>query len=199
MKRKSVNKNKWSDHYTKQAKKDKYPARSVYKLQEIQSKHRIIKKNNKVLDLGCSPGSWLLYAAEQTGGNGNVVGIDLEPVSIKLPPHVRTVKGDIFSVRTDAMLMGNKYDVVLSDMAPATTGNKTVDAARSFELCREALSIARDILVSGGNFVCKIFQGEDFKLFSESVKKEFGNHRIFKPKSSRSQSREIYIIGIGKK
>ena len=95
--------------------------------------------------------------------------------------------------------MGNKYDVVLSDMAPATTGNKTVDAARSFELCREALSIARDILVSGGNFVCKIFQGEDFKLFSESVKKEFGNHRIFKPKSSRSHSREIYIIGIGKK
>ncbi len=95
--------------------------------------------------------------------------------------------------------IGNKYDVVLSDMAPATTGNKTVDAARSFELCREAFEIAQDLLVSGGNFVCKIFQGEDFKQFSESVRKGFGNHRIFKPKSSRSQSREMYIIGIGKK
>ncbi len=201
MKQKTNKKNKWSDHYTRKAKKDDYPARSVYKLQEIQQKNRIIKKGDKVLDLGCSPGSWLMYAAELTGEKGAVTGIDLKQVTTKLPSHVRTITGDIFSVDSDQLssVIGGNYQVVLSDMAPATTGNKTVDAARSFELCREAFSIAQHLLVHSGNFVCKIFQGEDFKIFSESVKNSFEKHKIFKPKSSRSQSREIYIIGIGKK
>jgi 23S rRNA (uridine2552-2'-O)-methyltransferase len=94
---------------------------------------------------------------------------------------------------------GKDFNVVLSDMAPATTGSKNVDSARSFDLCRAALFIAQETLVSGGSFVCKIFHGEDFKRFSDSVKQEFNRHKIFKPQSSRKASKEIYIVGLGKK
>jgi 23S rRNA (uridine2552-2'-O)-methyltransferase len=186
------------DYYSRKAKKENFPARSVYKLQEIQRKNRLIQKGDKVLDLGCSPGSWLLYAAELTGNKGEVVGIDLKPVSIKLPAHVNVYTADVFSDElTD--IIGKNFNAVLSDMAPATTGNKNVDAARSFELCQAAFSIAQNLLVPGGAFVCKIFQGEDFKSFSDSVRKAFKTHKIFKPQSSRKASKEIYIIGIGKK
>ncbi|MDM8522826.1 RlmE family RNA methyltransferase [Desulfococcaceae bacterium HSG8] len=188
----------WKDHYTRKAQKEKFPARSVYKLQEIQKKNNLIKKRNKVLDLGCSPGSWLLYAAELVGNKGAVVGVDLKPVSIELPAHVRVCAGDVFSDEL-VQSLGKGFHVVISDMAPATTGNKHADAARSFELCQAALSIAKEVLIPGGSFVCKIFQGEDFKTFSDSVRALFKKHKIFKPQSSRKASKEIYIIGIGKK
>jgi 23S rRNA (uridine2552-2'-O)-methyltransferase len=198
MKPSASRKNKsWQDHYSLQAKKEKYPARSVYKLQEIQQKHSLIKKGHKILDLGCSPGSWLLYAAQLTGAGGLVVGIDLEPVKIQLPPQVQTIAADVFSLDVEAL--GQAFNVVLSDMAPATTGHKAVDAARSFNLCETALAIARKVLVPGGHFICKIFQGPDFEQFREAVRAAFNEQRIFKPQSSRKASREIFIIGIGKK
>ncbi|MFC1811491.1 RlmE family RNA methyltransferase [Thermodesulfobacteriota bacterium] len=195
MKRSGKNRNKWEDHYSRRAKKERFPARSVYKLQEIQKKYNLIRKGGKVLDLGCSPGSWLVYAANLTGDTGRVVGIDLKPVSVQVPSHVRTYIGDILSM-DDAI--EKDFNVVLSDMAPATTGIKSVDAARSFHLCQAALSIARDVLNPGGSFVCKIFQGEDFKEFSDAVKANFQTQKIFKPESSRKASKEIYIIGLGK-
>jgi 23S rRNA (uridine2552-2'-O)-methyltransferase len=200
MKRGAAKHNHWEDHYSRRAKKERFPARSVYKLQEIQSKHHLIKKGDKVLDLGCAPGSWLLFAANLTGDKGQVVGIDLKPVAEKVPPHVRIYKGDIL-VLDDRFFesLGQDFNVVISDMSPATTGNKHVDSARSYNLCQAALSIAQNLLIPGGSFVCKIFQGEDFKEFSDSVRSVFKSHKIFKPQASRKASKEIYIIGLGKK
>jgi 23S rRNA (uridine2552-2'-O)-methyltransferase len=200
MKSSSAKHNRWQDHYARRAKKEKFPARSVYKLKEMQQKYNLIKKNDKVLDLGCAPGSWLLYAAGLTGNKGAVVGVDLKPVSERIPSHVKVYCGDILSLDDELFkLTGKEFNVVLSDMAPSTTGSRHVDSARSFNLCRAALSIAEETLVSGGIFVCKIFHGEDFKEFSDAVKAAFNRHKIFKPQSSRKASKEIYIIGFGKK
>jgi len=189
--------NQWQDHYTRQAKKDRFPARSVYKLQEIQQKHQLIKKGYKVLDLGCAPGSWLLYAAKITGDRGRVVGIDLKPVTGQVPAHAEIIAADVFTL--DIKSLNTGFNVVLSDMAPATTGHKDVDAARSYNLCETALGIAQSVLLPGGSFVCKIFQGPDFKEFTDIVKADFKELKIFKPHSSRKASKEIFVIGKGKK
>jgi 23S rRNA (uridine2552-2'-O)-methyltransferase len=191
----SKKKNQWQDHYTRRAKKDRFPARSVYKLQEIQQKHQLIKKGYKVLDLGCAPGSWLLYAAKLTGDKGRVVGIDLKSVTGQIPAHAQIITADVFTL--DVESLGNDFNLVLSDMAPATTGHKDVDAARSYNLCETALSIAQSVLLPGGSFACKIFQGPDFKTFTDIVKASFKELKIFKPRSSRKASKEIYIIGQG--
>ena len=187
----------WQDHYSRQAKKDRYPARSVYKLEEIQQKQRLIKKGDKILDLGCSPGSWLLYAAKLTGDKGRVIGIDLKPVKIQSASNIEIMTGDVFAV--DAGSLGSNFNVVMSDMAPATTGHKAVDAARSAGLCEAALAIAQSVLLPGGSFVCKIFQGPDFNQFVNSVRAVFDKQKIFKPRSSRKASKEIFIIGLGLK
>ena len=193
---------RWADHYSEQAKKERYPARSVYKLKEAQKKFRFIRKGDRVLDLGCSPGSWLLYAAELTGRQGKVLGIDLKPVTIKIPSQVQTLQADILTM--DRALIENeglagRFNVVLSDMAPATSGNKMIDAERSYQLCQTALKIAQMALRPGGSFFCKIFQGEEFKKFSDSVRSYFKTHKIFKPQSSRKMSKEIFVLGVGKK
>jgi 23S rRNA (uridine2552-2'-O)-methyltransferase len=193
-------KNKWADHYTLKAQKEQYPARSVYKLQEIQKKTLILNKGQRILDLGCAPGSWLLYAAEVTGGKGEVVGVDLNPVTITLPVHVKTCVADMLIADDEfRAFVGDGYDVVISDMAPSTTGIKVVDVSRSSVLCEAALNLAEEVLVPGGNFVCKIFQGPDFEIFLNRIKTGFSKHKIFKPQSCRKASREIYIIGMGKK
>jgi len=193
----SRKKNQWQDHYTRRAKKEHFPARSVYKLQEIQQKHQLIKNGYKVLDLGCAPGSWLLYAAKLTGDRGRVVGIDLKAVTEQVPAHTEIIAADVFTL--DVESLGTDFNVVLSDMAPATTGHKDVDAARSYNLCETALGVAQSVLLPGGSFACKIFQGPDFKTFTDIVKAEFKELKIFKPRSSRKASKEIFIIGKGKK
>ena len=199
MKRSNPKANRWQDHYTRRAKKENFPARSVYKLEEIQQKYHLIKAGDAVLDLGCAPGSWLLYAAKLTGERGRVVGIDLSPLQ-QQPENVRVLTGDVLELNQELLAaVGTDFNVVLSDMAPATTGNRIVDTARSFNLCQAALSIAQDLLLPGGAFVCKIFQGEDFKAFADLIKTLFSKHKIFKPQSSRKASREIFIIGMGKK
>ena len=192
--------NRWADHYTRQAKKDQYPARSVYKLKEIQAKYRLIRPGDKVLDLGCSPGSWLLAAAEIVGRKGRVIGVDPVPVRVALPPQAAVYTEDVRDL--DAVLLeavGNEVDAVLSDMAPATTGSKDVDAARSMDLCTAALALALRCLRPGGTFVCKVFHGEDAEAFFREVRKSFKTLKIFKPRSSRKASREIYVIGKGKR
>ena len=198
-KKSNKSKNRWADHFTRQAQKERFPARSVYKLKEIQKKYRLIRRGDRVLDLGCAPGSWLLYAAEVTGVKGRVVGIDLKAVTVRLPDHVKTHAGDILDLKDDTGPIDSDFDVILSDMAPATTGNKHTDAARSLDLCETALEVALQRLSKGGRFVCKIFQGSDSKSFTERVKAEFKQTKIFKPQSSRKASKEIYIIGVGKK
>ncbi len=200
MKRARKKRTGWKDYYSERAKKEKYPARSVYKLKEIQQKHRPIKKGDKVLDLGCAPGSWLLYAAQLTGSRGRVVGVDLKPVTVNVPSHVKIYTADVFALNDDFFSAeGREFNVVISDMAPATTGSKHVDNARSHALCQAAFDLAKQVLKPGGAFVCKIFQGEDFKEFSDAVKKAFSTCKIFKPQSSRKASREIFLIAKGKK
>ena len=200
MKKKSGRHNSWQDHYTRRAKKERYPARSVYKLQEIQQKYHLIKKGFNVLDLGCSPGSWLLYASELTGKTGRVVGLDIKPVTEKMSDNVDVYTCDILSIDGNFLKsLGSEFNVVLSDMAPDTTGNKYVDSARSFNLCMAALNTARHVLKKKGSFVCKIFHGEQFTEFLNCVKKYFSLCKVYKPKSSRKSSKEIYIIGLDKK
>ena len=200
MKRTQMKNKTWEDHFSRKAKKENFPARSVYKLQEIQKKFQIIKKGDVVLDLGCSPGSWLVYASEIVGPKGIVVGVDLKPVEIVLPSNVKILTGDVSENGIDLLNpLELKYNAILSDMAPATTGRKDVDSYRSFVLCQAALEISESYLLAGGCFVCKIFQGTDFKEFSDTVKNMFKDQKIFKPQSSRKASKEIYIIGIGKK
>jgi 23S rRNA (uridine2552-2'-O)-methyltransferase len=198
--KKKGNKNQWEDHLTRRAKSENYPARSVYKLEEIQKKFKVIKKNDQVIDLGCAPGSWLLYAAKHVQHNGHVFGIDLKQIDINLPQNVSVIQDDILNLNNRSFLDEiKKFNVVLSDMAPATTGRKDVDALRSFELCRMALKVADYFLTADGNFVCKIFQGNDINRFQKKVKSKFKNCKIFKPKSCRKQSKEIYIIAKGRK
>ena len=200
MRRAKPKNSRWQDHYSRRAKKESFPARSVYKLQEIQRKYNLIKTGDKVLDLGCAPGSWLLFAAKLTGAGGRVVGIDRQPVAIEMPSNASVYTADILSINDEFFRsVGKEFNIIISDMAPATSGNKHVDSSRSFNLCQAALSIAQNMLMPGGSFVCKIFQGEDFKAFSDAVKGSFNKTKIFKPQSSRKASREIYIIGLGKK
>ncbi|MCU0591720.1 MAG: RlmE family RNA methyltransferase [Desulfobacterales bacterium] len=195
----AVKDKRWDDHYTRLARRERYPARSVYKLQEIQKRFAVIRRGNRILDLGCAPGSWLMYAAEITGSTGCVAGVDLTPVTISLPAHVSVHTLDIFELVEDpAAVFAQEFDVVLSDMAPATTGSRGVDAARSYNLCEAALAVARQVLRPGGAFVCKIFQGEDFKSFTAAVQTAFSECKIFKPQSCRKASKEIYLIGKGK-
>ena len=189
--------NLWADHYTYQAKKDKYPARSVYKLKEIQKKYKIIKKGNKILDLGCSPGSWLLYASETLGNKGFITGIDLKKISIQIKTPNKIIVDDIFNIKENDMLEGSPFDVVLSDMAPNTTGRKDVDSLRSLQLSEAAFDMAKKFLRPDGHFVCKIFQGSDTKEFIDVVKDNFKSHRLYRPKTTRKASKEIYIIGLG--
>ncbi len=191
----------WADHYTQKAKSMGYPARSVFKLEEIQNKCQIIKNGDNVLDLGCAPGSWLLYASKLAGSQGQVLGIDLKPVEITLPANARAIEDNILHPEHPAFTadLAGTFNVVISDMAPATTGRKDVDAIRSVELCRMALDTALKNLAFQGNFVCKIFQGNEFKPFDKEVRSAFKECRVFKPESCRKQSKEIYIIAKYKK
>jgi 23S rRNA (uridine2552-2'-O)-methyltransferase len=199
MKQNRTKRNDWEDHYSRKARQEKYPARSVYKLKEIQQKFHLMRKGGRVLDLGCAPGSWLMYTAEEVGDKGMVVGVDVRALTVQLPQNVRVLKEDVFIVDVAVLTPGGKkFHVVLSDMAPDTTGNKHVDSARSYNLCETALLIARKTLVPGGSFVCKIFQGEDFDRFLALVKETFQSCKIYKPRSTRKASKEIYIIGLNK-
>lgn len=200
MKRSARKGNPWADHYTRKAKKDNFAARSVYKLQEIQKKYHILSKGARVLDLGCAPGSWLQFTAQAIGPEGRLVGIDLTPVTLALPPQVSVITGDVSDIAAHLNRAGvNRFDVVLSDMAPATTGNRHVDEARSVGLCEAALAVADDVLETGGNFVCKIFQGSDFKAFTDAVRQRFERQTALRPHSTRKASREVFVVGLGKK
>jgi 23S rRNA (uridine2552-2'-O)-methyltransferase len=199
MKRSGNKKNTWADHYTRQAKKDDFAARSVYKLQEIHKKYKILRKGDRILDLGCAPGSWLQFAARTVGSGGRLVGIDLNPVAVDLPDTVTVITGDVADLEMHLDRLGQtRFDVVLSDMAPATTGNRHVDEARSVGLCEAALHIAENTLVPGGSFVCKIFQGGDTNAFADAVKSRFERQTALRPKSTRKASREVFIIGLGR-
>ncbi|MFC1837627.1 SAM-dependent methyltransferase [Thermodesulfobacteriota bacterium] len=192
---------KVQDHYFKKAKKEKYPARSVYKLEEAQKKHRFIKNGDTILDFGCHPGSWSIYAARVVGPQGLVVGVDLQEtkrVSIAKAAEIVWLCDDIMSDDIVGKLQGIRktFQVIVSDIAPQTSGNRWVDQQQSLNLARRVYELAGFLLKNGGNFYVKVFEGEDFKEFVDSVRKSFKTVKIIKPKSSRSESREVFVLGI---
>ncbi len=191
---------KYRDHFFLKAKQENYPARSVYKLKEIDKNFRIFKPGMRVLDLGAAPGSWSLAAAEAVGARGSVLGADLQPTATQFPPQVAFVVEDVFarSERFEALLAERApFHVVMSDMAPKTTGTKFTDQARSLELCREALHVARLYLIQGGSFVVKIFMGPDVQEFVREMRRHFAAVKMFKPKSSRAESKEVFYVAMG--
>lgn len=188
------------DYYARRAREEQYPARSVYKLEEIQKRFGVLKSASRVLDLGCCPGSWLLFASKVVGDRGLVFGVDITPLTLPLPSNVRFIQQDLLAWDESFIeAVGANFQTVLSDMAPSTTGSKFVDSQRSLELSESALAISARVLRPGGTFVCKIFQGADFKRFSDRVGRSFGRVTHFKPKSSRKASKEVYVVGHGKK
>jgi len=192
---------KIQDYYFKKAKKEGYPARSVYKLEEAQTKHNFLKKGGRVLDLGCHPGSWSLYLAKVLGPAGLVVGVDLqESKGLNVPggAKIRVMTADIMDDATVEAVRGTcqNFTAVVSDMAPGTTGNKWSDQQESLNLARRALEIAGALLPPGGAFYCKVFEGEDFREYVEEVRRFFGQVKIVKPLSSRQESREVFVLGM---
>jgi 23S rRNA (uridine2552-2'-O)-methyltransferase len=185
------------DKYFKQAREQGFAARSVFKLEEIDHKLRLLRAGHRVLDLGCRPGSWLQYAVRTVGARGAVVGIDRDPLPSPIAG-ARVIVGDLYQA-TDAQLLGElaAFDVVLSDMAPDTTGVRATDQARSAALFEEALARAERLLAPGGGFVGKIFQGPDMNGLRQRMEARFSQVRLIKPDSSRAQSIEIYLSGQG--
>ncbi|MCC7540598.1 MAG: RlmE family RNA methyltransferase [Deltaproteobacteria bacterium] len=193
------------DAFTRRAKSQGFPARSVFKLEEIDRRTRLLRAGQRVLDLGAAPGSWTLYAAGRVGAKGCVVAIDRTEIRGAMPAQVAVVTADATTLDTAALLaLGISdgppapYDVVLSDMAPSTTGARDVDQARSFALFESALSIALAVLRPGGAFVGKIFQGPDFPLARKLVRAAFREERLIRPEGTRSESYEIFVIGLGR-
>jgi len=191
---------KIKDHYFHKAKRDGYVARSAYKLEEIDKKHRLLRKGNLVLDLGCSPGSWLQYAAGKVGEQGQVLGVDLQTVKLSLPKNVKVLQADIFEMTVkDFEMNGGMVDVVLSDMAPKTTGIRDTDAQRSYALNQQVLELSGDLLRPHGTLLVKAFQGAPLEQLRREFSSSFAQVKLCKPKSSRSESVEIFLLGLNKK
>jgi 23S rRNA (uridine2552-2'-O)-methyltransferase len=189
-------KNKINEFFTRKARKEGYPARSVYKLQEIDEKYHLFKNGDKVLDLGCAPGSWLIYVANKIGSQGKVVGVDIK--DIKIPPreNIIFIKKDVMDFeKSGAKELNQKYQAVISDLAPSTSGIESVDTGKSLELCEKAFDIAKKVLAPGGNFVCKIFEGELTNDFFKEVEKSFKFTKRFRPKAVIKRSKEFYVVG----
>lgn len=185
------------DRYFNQAKREGYLARSAYKLIELDGRRRVIREGDWVLDLGCAPGSWLQVASERVGPHGVVVGIDLKSVAPGLPKSIRTVVGDFTTVDAQTLLPGRAevFDVVLSDMAPNTSGHG--DHFMSVRLCEVVLDRLPTFLATGGNLVMKVFEGEALTGLMKRCRDMFHEVSVLKPSASRDVSRETFIVGIG--
>ncbi len=192
---------KVKDHYFKKAKKENFFARSIYKLEEIDKKYKILSPGGHVLDLGYHPGSWIQYASKAVGDNGKIVGIDIKPVNESLRlQNVTVYEKDAFSLLNVSELgVNKKFDVVLSDMAPNTTGIKDVDQIRSLELVEKVFNTLPFLLKPGGNTVVKVFDSNDAQHFLKIISKSFETFKKLKPKSTRSVSKEFFAIGLGYK
>jgi 23S rRNA (uridine2552-2'-O)-methyltransferase len=187
------------DSFHKRARQQGYRARSVFKLAEIDDRFDLLSTGVRVLDLGCAPGSWLQYAAEKVGPQGALVGVDRTEIHLG-HPRFRMVVGDIHDI-DPAVLVGDlrAFDIVMSDMAPDTTGIRHADQARSEALFERALDIAEATLDRGGHFLAKLFQGPEFKQLIDRCRTGFETVKPVKPAGSRTESIEQYIVCRGKK
>ncbi|MBQ7537371.1 RlmE family RNA methyltransferase [Treponema sp.] len=189
------------DFWSRKAFSEGYPARSVYKLQEIDQKFGMIKKNYKVLDLGAAPGSWTTFLLRTMEGSGKVVSCDLNPLSKSVKgENLVFIQGDLQQKEIfDQIKAEGPFDLVVCDAAPLTTGNRIVDTARSQGLVKMAIWYAQTMLKSGGNFAVKIFQNGDQQALLKMMREVFASAKGFKPQACRSESFETYLIGLGKK
>jgi 23S rRNA (uridine2552-2'-O)-methyltransferase len=187
------------DYYFKKAKEENYAARSVFKLQEIDQRFRVLKTGFKVLDLGAAPGSWSQFAAQKIGLQGRVLGVDLQKIQITLPNAV-FIQADMRELDLDHVMRSHQiappFDLVMSDMAPKTSGIRLTDQMRSLELCELALGIAKRLLRPGGTFICKLFHSNEFEGFRDQLRANFEKVEILRPQSTRKESKEIFLIGL---
>lgn len=198
------------DFYFRKARESGFVARSVFKLEQIDQSCKLFRPNMAVLDLGCAPGSWLQYVEPRTRGPAAiVVGIDLEPVGLALGGHVHLIQGDAFEVGPEVLCAplvnavaagirkSVRFDVVISDMAPHTTGIRSVDQIRSLQLCERARDVAVATLKRGGSFCCKIFSSNEVGPYVKSCQKHFDSVRIVRPEATRDGSTEVYVVALG--
>jgi 23S rRNA (uridine2552-2'-O)-methyltransferase len=187
---------RWNDDpFTKKARRENFQARSVYKLSEIDQRERILQGAKVILDLGASPGSWTEYCLQKLP-QARIIAVDLAPIKVE-DPRVTFLQTPIETVDLEPQLGGQPVDVVLSDMAPKTSGIHDRDVALSFELATLALQTARRFLKKGGGFVVKLFMGDSFEEFHRTLKAEFQSVRLLRPESTRKHSREIFFIAKG--
>lgn len=187
------------DAKTLEARAQGYPARSVFKLQEIDRRMRVLRAGQNVIDLGAAPGSWSLYASERVGPTGHVYAIDIKPIQQVFGENVKVLQGDALSLESEILAAHAPYDVVLSDMAPNTSGSKFQDQARSTELFLRALAVAVEFGKPGSHFAAKIFMSGDYKAAEMDVRKAYDTVRTIRPEGTRQASTEVFVVGMGKK
>ena len=178
------------------AAREHWRSRAVFKLEQIQAKARILKPRLRCVDLGAAPGGWSQLAAQIVGPKGRIVAVDLAPMA---PIEgVEIIQGDFTAAQTLARIIealgAAQADLVMSDVAPNITGSRAVDQPRAMNLAEEALDLCQSVLRPGGSFLVKLFQGEGFESFVETARRQFQSVRLIKPKASRPESREIYLL-----
>jgi 23S rRNA (uridine2552-2'-O)-methyltransferase len=191
------------DRFFQKAKDEGFRARSVYKLEAIQNKFHLIRSGNNVLDLGAAPGSFMQFIIKVIGPTGKVIGVDLKPIKDFKVSNAKSYEADIFDEKIYQKILAENnlsaFDVVTSDLAPSTTGIRSLDAGRSFQLNEQVLRVASVYLRRGGNVLLKAFPGEDHSELIRLAKQNFKQSSIFRPEAVRKSSREVYIICLGKK
>lgn len=200
----SPSSNRWlqehfSDDYVKMAKEKGYRSRACFKLLEIQAKDKLIKKGMTLIDLGSAPGGWSQVAAEFVGAEGKVLASDILPMDAL--PGVTFIQGDFTEDEVYQRLLDgaglNTVDLVISDMAPNMSGNRSMDQARSMYLAELALDLSLNVLAEGGAFLVKVFQGEGSDKFRAELSGHFKKLQTRKPSASRARSREVYLLATG--
>jgi 23S rRNA (uridine2552-2'-O)-methyltransferase len=184
------------DAFTRAAKAQGYPARSVFKLEEIDRRVRLFREGQRVLDLGAAPGSWSMYASKRIGPKGSLLAVDLSPITGSLGANTKVTQGDALSLSNEDLALFAPYDVVLSDMAPSTTGSKFADQARSFDLFMRAAEVAKALGAPGSAFVGKLFMSDDFQKARDALRALFEEARTIRPEGTRSGSGEVFLVGL---
>jgi 23S rRNA (uridine2552-2'-O)-methyltransferase len=190
------------DRFFKQAKAEGLRARSAFKIDEIARRFRIFQKGQTVLDLGAAPGGFLQILLEEVGPKGRVIGVDLAAIRPLNRPNVKTAVADVLDPGFDALLTSlhdGPFDVVVSDLAPKTTGIKATDEARSIALAGKALEVSVTRGRPGGHFVAKLFMGRDFEAFRTDVRKAYAEVKVVRPEATRGGSMEIYLVGLARR
>ncbi len=193
---------KVQDYYFKKAKEDNYLARSAYKLEEIDNKYKILSAGDRVLDLGYHPGSWTQYTSKVIGEEGIVVGCDIKPVNKQLvhQKNLKLFEKDVFDIKDLSELgVDGQFDVMISDMAPNTTGIKSVDQDRSLNLVEMVFHLLPQFVRPDGNLVIKVFDSHQAQVYLKQQRTLFKEYNFLKPKSTRSVSKEFFVIGKGYK